>query len=528
MILRSYQEECINTLYEYFRTATGNPLCCLPTATGKSLIIAEFIRRVFEYWPHSRVLALVHVKELIKQNANTLLRIWPNAPIGINSAGLKRRDTIMPITFGGIASCFRHGELFGHIDLVFIDEAHLLSPEADTMYQKLIAQLRLINPHVKVIGLTATHFRMKQGLLTDGGLFTDICFNICDVDGFARLIHEGFLSPPIPQTTATKLDISNVGIQNGEFILSDLQKSVDKPDVTYSALTELCQRGQDRKSWLLFCSGIEHADHCADMLNSFGVPCASVHSKIKGKERDDRIAAFQSGELRAVTNNNVLTTGFDHPPIDLIGMLRPTMSPGLWVQMVGRGTRPFEGKTNCLVLDFAGNTKRLGPIDDPRIPGKHTKGAGEMPVKICDVCGTFNHTRVKFCVFCGTEFQFEQKLVRTSSPLELLSGGQPQIESYDIDRVMYNRHLGRKGKLSGQASIKISYLCGLNMFHEFVSFDFGGLPRHQANQWWRQRHQSPAPLSTDLALRAIMECRTPRKVKVWVNMKNPKVMGVEW
>lgn len=535
MIPRSYQEECMEAIYQYFMHRDGNPLCCLPTATGKSLIIAEFIRRMFYHWPDSRVMVLVHVKELIKQNADTLLKIWPNAPLGINSASMNQRDTILPIIFGGIASVHKHAERFGHRDLVFIDEAHLISPDSDTMYQTFLAALRAINPKLKVVGLTATHFRLKQGLLTDpvadgSRLFTDIAFNICDVEGFARLIHEGYLSPPLPKNTKTKLDISQVGIAQGEFIQRDLQHAIDNPDVTYAALRETCEWGHDRKSWLIFCSGIEHADHCAEMLNStFGIPAASVHSKISNTERDNRVEAFKRGELRAITNNNVLTTGFDHPPIDLIGMLRPTMSPGLWVQMVGRGTRPSPetDKSDCIVLDFAGNTKRLGPIDDPRIPGRKGAGTGEIPVKICDACGTFNHLRVRFCICCGAEFTFEQKLKRTASTQDLLSSGMPIVETFDISRVMYTRYVSKKTTKPG---IRVAYLCGLNSFNEFVTFESDHpFAVHRAHEWWRARHTSPPPLSTDTALQKLMELRTPRRVRVWLNKQpNPQILGVEW
>lgn len=527
-VARAYQEEAINSIYEYFCKSTGDPLVCMPTATGKSYVIAEFIRRAFAAWPMTRALVLVHVKELIEQNSEELLGIWPNAPIGINSAGLGQRDTVMPIIFGGIASCYQYGELFGHRDLCFVDEAHLMSPEADTMYQKLFAKLREINPKMKVIGLTATWYRLKHGTLTESGLFTDICFNICNVEGFARLIHEGYLSPPIPQVTRTKLDISDVGMSGGDFIQGQLQKAVDKQDVTYAAIQEMCERGWDRKAWLVFCSGIEHADHCAEMLNYFGVPATSIHSKVPAKERKRRYEAWKAGEYRAATNNNVLTTGVNYPAIDLIGCLRPTLSPSLWVQMIGRGTRmsPDTGKVNCLVLDYARNSERLGPIDDPKIPRPKLGGGGELPVKICDSCGTYNHIRAKFCICCGSEFSFAEKLVRHAAPLQLLSHGQPIFETFDISRIMYNRHVGKK---SQQASIKVSYLCGLNMFSEFVSFDIGGLPGHLAREWWRQRHTEDPPATTDEALKKIMECRTPRRVKVWVNKgKFPQVMGVEW
>lgn len=524
---RYYQRDAIDAIYAYFAQNTGNPLIAMPTGTGKGVVIAKFLQSIFHWYPNQRIMILTHVKELIEQNVKKTLEVWPTAPIGIYSAGLSQRQFINPIIFGGVQSVVNAIELFGWRDLLIIDEAHLLNPDATTRYQVVIRKLREVNPALKVIGLTATWYRLGQGLLTQGGLFTDIAYNICDTVGFNRLIHEGFLSPPIPKQTATKLDVSNVGMNSqGDFNLAELQRNVDTNDINAAILRESCHHGRDRACWLAFCSGIDHAEHISDMLNSFGVPSAAIHSKITSKERKERLAAFEAGELRAVTNNNVLTTGFDHAPIDLILMLRPTMSPGLWVQMIGRGTRPFPGKTNCLVLDFARNTQRLGPIDDPVIPRPPgAAGGGEVPVKICDACGCYNHTRVKFCIACGAEFTFEQKIVRSADTREILSSGMPQVERYDVDRLTYARHVGRK---SGLTNIKVSYMCGLLKFDEYVSFDQKGFALHRAHEWWRSRSADPIPLSTDLALAMLHTLRTPRAIHVWVNRPQPQIMRHEY
>lgn len=525
--LRPYQTEAVNSVFEYYYTGgKGHALLALPTGTGKSLILGELIRQVLQTWPGQRLLSLTHVKELIGQNSKTLSAMWPCAPIGIYSAGLSRRDHLHSIVYGGVASVHGKVELFGHRDLLLIDEAHLISPEGDTMYQQIISELKAINPWLKVIGLTATPFRLKQGMLTDSGLFTDIIFNLCDVTGWERLIRDGYLVPPVPKQTATEIDLTGVRIQNGEYNLNQLQAAVDRSDITTAACREMLQYAYDRNKWLIFCSGIEHAEHVSDVLNGFGVPSAAVHSKLKDGERDRRINAHKRGEIRAITNNNVLTTGYDDPEIDFIGMLRPTVSTVLWVQMLGRGTRPSPGKSNCLVLDFARNSVRLGPIDDPRIPGKPTKGDGDLPVKICDACGCYNHPRVRFCVLCGAEFEFRQKLVRTADTAPLLSTVQPEIKTFEIDHVFYYRHVSKN---SGKASIKCVYHCeGMQVFNEYVNFDAFGYPRNKADEWWRQRHTSNPPLSTDLALASLSELRKPRKVRVWINKKYPEVLSVSW
>ena len=147
------------------------------------------------------------------------------------------------------------------------------------VYQTFLAAMKLINPNVKIIGMSATPFRMGLGYVTDGSIFTDIIHDITNLDNFNRLISEGYLSPLIPLRTRTELDISNVGIRNSEYIPGQLQAAVDKDEITKAALREVIAAGENRKSWLIFSSGIEHAEHIADCLNSFGIECAAIHSK---------------------------------------------------------------------------------------------------------------------------------------------------------------------------------------------------------------------------------------------------------
>lgn len=524
---RYYQTEAVVSLFDYFAQSDGNPLIAMPTGTGKSVVIAKFLRRVFELFANQRIIVATHVKELIGQNAAKLKDAWPDAPIGIHSAGLKQRDYVQPIIFGGVKSIVKNVAAFGHVDLLIIDEAHLLSDNSDSEYQKIIAALRLINPKLKVIGLTATWYRAGQGLLTQGSIFTDICYNICTIEGFRRLFAEGYLVPPIPKQTATALDISSVGVVKGEYIQSQLQKAVDIPAISKAVVTEMCGMARDRACWLAFCSGVEHAEHIAEVLEQFGVSAQAVHSKLGDKERDAIIRDFKDGRFRCLTNYGIFTTGQDHPPIDYIASLRPTTRAGLWVQMVGRGMRPFEGKANCLVGDFARNTARLGTIDDPQIPKpKGASEGGEVPVKICDHCGAYNHARAAKCIDCGMPFVFEQKIVRQADTRALITQTvAPIIKTFNVSRVMYNRHVSKAKNIT----IKISYLCGLQTFREFVNFDATNFALHRAHEWWRQRHSDPnIPQSTDMALMRLHELRTPRRIKVHVNKDHPEVVGYEY
>ena len=406
---RQYQTEAVASIWQYFQThPTGNPIIAMPTGSGKTIVNARFLEGIYKMFPFQKVMLLTHVKELIQQNYDKLVALWPDAPVGIYSDGLGQKESRQQITLGGIASVWRKPELFGHVDLIIIDEVHLVSPRGNTMYQTFITALQKINPHIRVIGLTATPWRMGHGLLTDPykdkddkihpSVFTDFCFDITNYQSFNRLIAEGYLVPLIPKKPKTELNVDGVHLRGGEFIEKDLQLAVDKYEITVAACKEAIELGKDRKKWLVFASGIEHAEHITEILNDMGISAGCVHSK-----RDDRnkmIADFRAGKLRALVNNNILTTGYDDPTVDMIVVLRPTMSTVLWVQMLGRGTRPVypagydsetieqrieaikaSGKLDCLVLDYAGNTRRLGPINDPVILSSKLRGTRLTPVK---------------------------------------------------------------------------------------------------------------------------------------------------
>lgn len=527
---RSYQAECVQALYQYFAEKEGNPVCALPTGTGKSICIALFIESVLKNWPKQRVLVLTHVKELIKQNYAKLLDVWPGAPAGVNSAGLNQRDYYHSIVFAGIGSVYKSASQFGHIDLIIIDEAHLVSPRDATMYQTFISGLQALNPSLKVIGFTATPWRLGHGHIAQGddALFTDVCFDITGMEAFNRLIAEGYLAPLVPKQTTLQLNLDGVHMRGGDFIQKELQHAVDVDRTTLAAIREALETGHDRHHWLIFASGIDHADHIAQMMEELGETCLPVHSKMPSKKRDENIRRFQAGEVRAVVNNNVLTTGFDFPEIDLILMLRPTASPVLWVQMLGRGTRPAPGKENCLVLDFAGNTKRLGPINDPVIPNRKGKSTGDAPVKTCEHCFTLNHASVRFCVTCGAEFHFQTKLKQAASTEELIKGELPQVEVFTVDHVTYRQY----DKIDRPPSIKVTYYCGLQSFSEYVCFEHGGYAARRARVWWRDRAKDAGlpsgkdsvPETTAQALFLIEELPVPTHLRVWINKKYPEIM----
>jgi DNA repair protein RadD len=553
MTARDYQAWAVQETWRYFEQNTGNPVIAMPVGTGKSHVIAELLKSILQAFPRTRAMMLTHVKELIEQNYKKFVQSWPTAPV----AGLNKKEFHQQITFAGIASVAKKAMLFGHIDLVFVDECDLVSPSEKTMYAKFFAELRKRNPHMKVIGLTATPWRAGLGAITnEGGIFTDVCVDMTGIDAFNWFIDEGYLVPLIPKPTKLELDVSGVHMRGGEFIASELQHAVDKQQITRRALLETLEIAHDRHSWLVFASGVEHAQHIAEELNSMGVSAEAVYSGMDAKKRDDSINAAKAGELRALVNNNILTTGFDMPRLDLILMLRPTGSSRLWVQMLGRGTRPWyadgfdlntkEGrlgaiaaspKQNTLVLDFAANIRKLGPINDPVIPRQKGKGPpGEAPIKLCEQCDTYNHASARYCggkpishpefnraKGCGHEFLFVTKLKVEASTATLIKGKMdlPIVESFKVDHITYTLH----HKVGSEPMVKVTYYCGLKNFVDYVCVQHaeGNYAKKRARDWWKMRSSVPMPENTDDALDQVGNLAYPTHLEVWINQKYPTI-----
>jgi DNA repair protein RadD len=518
LTLRPYQQAAITSIYGYFQNHKGNPLVVIPTAGGKSLVMAAFIEGVLKVWPDQRILIVTHVRELIAQNHAEMIGLWPKAPAGIYSAGLGKREARAQILFAGIQSIHRRAAEIGHTDLVLIDEAHLIPGNSSTMYRRFLEGLTRINPALKVIGLTATPFRVDSGMLHEGknALFTDIAFEAPVRD----LIDAGYLSPLVSKQPATRLDVSKVGTRAGDYIQRDLAAAVDQEAITRAAVTEIIAHGRDRKSWLAFCSGVEHARHVAEEFARQGISCRTIFGDTPKEDRDAIIAAFKRGEIRALASMGVLTTGFNAPGVDLIALLRPTKSAGLYVQMVGRGTRLAPGKENCLVLDFAGNVRRHGPIDlvRPRRPGE--AGGGEAPTKVCPECDSIIALSATECPDCGYVFPVrEVKIAPTAATLPVLS---PKVQWLPVHGVSYSRH----DKLGGLPSLKVIYSCGLKSYSEWVCIEHKGYARQKAAEWWRKRAPGcPVPVTVDQAIAEAARLARPSAISVRPSGRYVEISG---
>ncbi len=534
MTPRYYQSEAVQSVFDYYLDGnTGNPLIALPTGTGKSFVNALLIMGIVKRFPGQQVLCLTHVKELIEQNYSSLIKNWPTAPAGIYSAGVGRKDVGFPITFAGIGSIHKKAILFKATDIIIVDEAHLISPKSSTMYGKFIAELKESNPHLIVVGMTATPYRVGQGRLTDGegALFTDVCYDKTDMLSFNQFIDEGFLAPLIPMRTEIELDTSGIKMSAGEYNIKEMQERYNVDNITQRAVEEIIKGSHGRNHWLIFATGVEHCERIASLMNEvYGVPTASIHSKLKKDEREGILKRFKAGEIKAVVNNNVLTTGFDFPKIDLIGVLRPTNSPGLWVQMLGRGTRVHPEKENCLVLDFAANTKRIGPINDPIIPtppkARKNSEPREAPVKICDNCGMYNHASVRVCKSCGFEFPRVVKIRSEAAQEELIKKQRFDIRVVKVNSAEYtwNERVGKT------PSVKVTFFCGLKAYPLWLCFDHHEAIASKARKWWRQStgQTDECPRTAKDAFYRVNELKPPLALRVRLDTKYPEIMDFDF
>ena len=455
MSLRPYQTRAIKDLYTWLSKHQGHPCLVLPTGSGKSHIVAELCRDALQSWPETRILMLTHQKELIEQNAAKLREHWPGAPLGICSASIGRKDLDEPITFAGIQSVRTKADKIGHIDLCIVDECHLIGHKDEGSYRTLIRDLFAINQHLRVIGLTASPWRLGHGLITDKPAIFD---DLIEPVSIEELIYLGFLSPLRSKMTGVKYDLTGVHKRGGEWIESELAKAVNTVDYNTRIAAEILAYGADRKSWLLFCSGIEHAKAMAQILNNLGVAADCVTGDTPKKERERILSAFKSGELVALTNANVLTTGFDAPNIDLVAMLRPTLSPSLYVQMAGRGMRIAPGKTDCLVLDFAGVVSKHGPITAIQPPKKSGSGEGEAPVKSCEKCWELVHISALHCPACGEPFEVAEQEKESNLHLRQDDIMGNEASEIAITDWRWRKHISRT---SGKEMLAVSYYGGM-------------------------------------------------------------------
>jgi superfamily II DNA or RNA helicase len=384
MQLRPYQLTAVDEIRGAFKEAKRVVLC-LPTGAGKTVVFSEIVRRVLE--KGRRVAIITHRRELLSQ-----------------AGKLNRCDILMVETLN---NQIKRGVVrLNSYDLLVIDEAHIGN------FRKILEGFDGF-----VIGATATPVSKPPMAQSYGKLINSV--------GIGELIAQGYLCNPITYAMHP-VDTSKIATRMGEFTAQGLDDAFNRPKVYEGVVSEFCKRWREKKA-IVFCVNIEATINTAEAFaKELGVGRVyAVHSKQSAYERADLIEEFTASKNGILVNCGIATTGFDCPDIEVVVVNRATKSVALWLQMVGRGSRPTASKKEFTILDFGENVHRLGFWQEARDWGKafagieNKKGQGVAPVKDCPCCGAVLYASARFCDFCGEAFATEKKAERGS--LELMA-----------------------------------------------------------------------------------------------------------
>lgn len=556
---RPYQQEAVDSVFTYWERAPStpekpaSPCIVMPTGSGKSPTLGEIVRILVDVCG-TRGAIITHRAELIVQDTKAVRMMYPTADIGIVSAGLHRAEYGHAITICGIQSVARRPERLGKLDWMLIDENHLVGVATSGQYRTVIANRRQVNPDMRLIGLTATPSRSDQGYLTEGddALFTSICCNI----SMRRLIDECWLARPVTGSASAAVDLDGVSMRGSDFAANELElaSDVDKINDAVAADVSALLRG-GRKGAMVFGTSVAHACRLRNALRMAGVSCEVVTGATPREERDTIYAAFKAQRLQGLVSMDVLTTGFDDPHVDIVAIVRATMSPTLFVQMAGRGGRPMylcgmpahdstveyrreqmalgPKPDGFILLDYGGNLARHGPLDDIKVKPKG-KGGGDAPVKICPQCMACCAASARTCDHCGFEFPAPtRKANDRPSSLPALSIDMPPPPKkgppvrHEVGRVEWSRHQ-KYGDDTAKPTLRLDYYppepVGLRkIVSEWVCLEHeeGGFAWRQADKWWALNVGTDTPASIDDAI-AVLEAGYLKPIAAVVTVKDGK------
>jgi DNA repair protein RadD len=413
------------------------------------------------------------------------------------------RQVVFNLHVAGHPSYFANGLL--------VHNCHLIPEDGEGMYRQFLADAKVVNPRVRTIGLTATPFRLKSGMICGPeNILNAICFEV----GVRELIRDGYLCPLVTKAGRERADTGQLHVRGGEFVADELEQMMDQDQLVEAACQEIIEYTRDRHAVLIFAAGVKHAQHIQRILQeTHHVECGFVCGATPDGERDELLGRFRGDQasglfqhepLKYLVNVNVLTTGFDAPRIDCVALLRPTLSPGLYYQEVGRGFRLWPGKQNCLVLDFGGNILRHGPVDQVHVkesPSGNGKGA-VAPAKECPDCRSVIAAGYAVCPDCGYEFPAPDRAKHdpTASAEGVLSG-QVTETAYQVRDVCYCVHTKQGADDDAPKTMRVDYRVGLYQYKsEWVCFEHSGFPRQKAELWWRARSNDPVPATAQQAV----------------------------
>jgi len=512
-MLRQYQKDACNAVVSWFNYHDTPAIVVVATGGGKSHIIASLA----DYYAKSaRVLIIAHRKELLQQTGEKI-----TSDVGFYSASLGEKDISKQITVAGIQSVY---DVVSDWDYIFVDECQFLSNNTDDgMYWKLIKN----HPAAKICGFTATPYRLKGGKLGWGDIIYEINYPALLAMDYLAPISNKLLMDCVP-------NLDGVEVKLGDYVESQLAEVMEDPALIEAAIKAIMAYGANRHSCLIFTVSVRHGDLLRDALRLNGIESVMISGKSSDTERAEAVAQFKHeyGNVRYLINCEIFLVGFDAPNVDAIFCLRPTKSKALWEQMMGRGVRKAEGKTNCLLIDMAGNLAEHGGMGEPYYE-KARKESKQNKGKICPECEEYTKPLAKECPDCGYVFP-EAETAKVAHEYqadtkEYKLGGD--ICDYDVTDVEYKFKTSKKGS----RMIVASYRCGFGKYGTVADFLLPyheqGFLRDKVKKFFKERGNEigdPKEYSEDDLLWHCEKLNAPVKITVDHREEFPRIIHYHW
>ncbi len=509
-----------------------DPYICIQAATGagKTIFFSELIKRLLNEWPSMRIAVLAHRRELVQQAKDKLLQVWPDAPIGIACASTGEKTNLeQPVTIGSPQTLSNRIETVeAPFDLVIVDEVHRLPPKnKESQYGELLNSLRSLYPKLRMIGVTATPFRLNHGYIYgkecrpgSENWFEKLHYKI----GINDLQKQGFLCGYRAKAAANiSSDLSRVKTTGGDYNLGALSEMMGREVHIGSAVKAFQKYGEDRHHIVVFAVSIDHAEKLHEAFKSAGYTAGIVHSKMPVGQRDMMLKEFEAGRMRFIVNVGILTEGWDSTAIDCILLCRPTKSSALYAQMVGRGLRIHPNKEDVLILDLTGNCMQHGDPDSPKVvvPGKPVEDMDEPIQKKCPNCDELVAAGKMECPSCGYAWEPEpvEELNESVEMTTVQFGNQKAAPfAFEIDDVYVEDYTSKKGNRMLKLSMVNSSFLSRKAVNVFLLFDPDAHPYAigKARSTWTELVGNRPPESTDEAMARYDELLSviPSKIQV--------------
>jgi DNA repair protein RadD len=499
MELRDYQKAAVWAIKS---TLLGNDtaLVVMSTGSGKSIVIAAFLKEYLQLNPDKKALILFNKVTLLEQLADRFKSLIP-ASIGVVCGTLDAYETDKQITVASVQSL----KPDSHFDLIVVDECHNLDEDGGRYIEIIKSQ-----KNAKVLGFTATPYRHDGYIYGQGKFWNKPCYE----KGLDYFIGVKMLVPPIAKQPDHQIDTTKLRTRLGEYLQTDIDEQTLNVALAKDQVIDALNRMIDRKCVVWFCASITHAEMIKTLLIEFNETASIVHSKMDWPDRDQNMLDFTTGKTRHLTFVSVVSEGFDHPPIDCVVLMRPTKSPTLMVQTCGRGLRPSPGKENCLILDYANVFKNLGTLDKPYVQASRGgKEQGEKtPLKACPNCRAYMHLRAMKCVACGYEYPLltPQKLgLEASQNVAFLSSQKEQEKTeMEVKSVTLSAYQSKKGN----PCLKVTYYGGAYLGMSQVAEFFVESPFSWRKWQKRAVELGLTPMPTIESQLANKSVRIPKKV----------------